>query len=117
MRGGGDGPEEFRIAGLVPFPDRRLAGKKLFEAESLRERDRYCGLGWHERSSDAKRDYRNGFYERDYVTCFGTIRLRIARSRGKNFLPAGLRRLQRRAEEVALLIRDKALLYEIVQEE
>ena len=80
-----------------------------FEAESLRERDRYCGLGWHERSSDADRDYRNGFYERDYVTRFGTIRLRIARTRGKNFLPAGLRRFQRRAEEVALLIREAFL--------
>ena len=87
----------------------RLAWKKFFEAESLRERDRYCGLGWHERSSDADRDYRNGFYERDYVTRFGTIRLRIARTRGKNFLPAGLRRFQRRAEEVALLIREAFL--------
>ncbi len=39
----------------------RLAGKKLFEAESLRERDRYCGLGWHERSSEAEYDYRHGW--------------------------------------------------------
>ena len=72
----------------MPFPDRRLAGKKLFEAESLRERDRYCGLGWHERSSDAERDYRNGFYERDYVTCFGTIRL-LHCAQPREELPAG----------------------------
>ena len=78
----------------------------MFEAESIRERDRYCGLGWHERSSDPGREYRNGFHERDYVTRCGTIRLRIARTRGKNFLPAGLRRFQRRADEVALLIRE-----------
>jgi len=30
--------------------------------------------------SDGEREYRNGFYERDYVTRFGTIRLRIART-------------------------------------
>jgi len=40
------------------------------------------------------------------VTRFGTIRLRIARTRGKSFLPVGLRRFQRRAEEVSLLIRE-----------
>ena len=38
-------------------------------------------------------EYRNGFYERDYVTRMGTIRLRIARTRNKNFLPPGLRRV------------------------
>ena len=27
----------------------------------------------------AHREYRNGYYERDFVTRFGTIRLRIAR--------------------------------------
>jgi len=39
------------------------------------------------------------------VTRFGTIWLRIARTRGKSFLPCGLRPFQRRAEEVAILIR------------
>jgi putative transposase len=43
------------------------------------------------------------------VTRFGTIRLRIARTRGKSFLPVGLRRFQRRAEEVSLLIREAFL--------
>ena len=54
----------------------RLAWKKLWEAESIRERERYCGVGWQERSSDSERDNRNGFYERDDVTRFGPIRLR-----------------------------------------
>jgi len=40
------------------------------------------------------------------VTRFGTIRLRIARTREKSFLPVGRRRFQRRAEEVSLLIRE-----------
>jgi len=58
---------------------------------------------------EQRRDYRNGYYERDWVTRFGTIRLRIARTRGQNFLPQGLRRFQRRADEVALLIREAFL--------
>jgi putative transposase len=53
--------------------------------------------------------YRNGYYERDWVTRFGTIRLRIARTREKNFLPKGLQRFQRRADSVALLIREAFL--------
>ncbi|MCX6615943.1 MAG: IS256 family transposase [Acidobacteria bacterium] len=85
------------------------AWKKFLDAESIRERDRYLGAGWYERSAEPKRDYRNGFYKRDYVTVFGTLRLRIARTRKKNFLPAGLERFQRRAEEVMLLIREAFL--------
>jgi len=53
-----------------------------------------------------RRIYRNGYYERDFVTRFGTIRFRIARTRQKSFLPVALRRFQRRAEEVSLLIRE-----------
>ena len=85
------------------------AWKKFFDAESERDRDRYCGLGWYERGNESKTDYRNGYYERDWVTRFGTIRLRIARTRGKNFLPKGLRRFQRRADEMSLLIREAFL--------
>ena len=55
------------------------------------------------------RVYRNGYYERDFVTRFGTIRLRIARTREKSFLPCGLERFQRRAEEVSMLIREAFL--------
>ena len=87
----------------------RLAWKKFFEADSARQRDQYCGAGWHERREQAEPDYRNGYYERDFVTRFGTLRLRIARTRGKNFLPRGLEKFQRRAEEVALLIREAFL--------
>jgi transposase-like protein len=43
------------------------------------------------------------------VTRFGTLRLRIARTRGRAFLPKGLEKFQRRAEEVALLIREAFL--------
>ena len=86
----------------------RTMWKEFFEEQSQRDRDRYMGLGWHDRSTQ-RADYRNGFYERDWVTRFGTLRLRIARTRGKNFLPKGLENFQRRAEEVTLLIREAFL--------
>ena len=44
-----------------------------------------------------RQPYRNGYYERDFVTRLGTIRLRIARTRGKSFLPRALEPFQRRA--------------------
>jgi transposase-like protein len=55
------------------------------------------------------KDYRNGYYTRDFVTRFGTLRLRIARTRKRGFLPAVMKKFQRRAEEVALLIREAFL--------
>jgi len=88
----------------------RHAWQRFFELESERERDRFSGWAAYERRrGKRRRHYRNGYYERDFVTRFGTIRLRIARTREKSFLPAGLRRFQRRAEEVSLLIREAFL--------
>lgn len=77
-------------------------------AESERERSRYCGRGWYERSAQ-EREYRNGYYERDFVTRFGTIRLRVALQSGPRILTAGAGGFQRRAAEVALLIREAFL--------
>jgi putative transposase len=87
----------------------QLAWQRFFELQSERERDRFSGAGRYERRRGRRRIYRNGYYERDFVTRFGTIRLRIARTRDKSFLPVGLRRFQRRAEEVSLLIREAFL--------
>lgn len=88
----------------------RLAWKSFWEAQSARDRDSYMKSGWYDRMSpESRSDYRNGFYERDYVTRLGTIRLRIARTRGKNFIPQGLEKFQRRAEDVAILIREAFL--------
>jgi transposase-like protein len=87
----------------------RLAWQRFFELQSERQRDRFSGWARYERRWGKRRHYRNGYYERDFVTRFGTIRLRIARTREKSFLPAGLRRFQRRAEEVSLLIREAFL--------
>jgi transposase-like protein len=55
---------------------------------SLEDRDRYLGVREYERSP-TRRDARNGFYERDLVTRLGTLRVRVARTRQRAFLPAG----------------------------
>src|SRR5438270_701170 len=66
----------------------RLAWKRFWEAESMRERDSHMKTGWYDRADPGERaDYRNGFYQRDFVTRLGTIRLRVARTRGRNFSP------------------------------
>ena len=69
----------------------------------------FRGCGRYERAQNKRRVYRNGYYERDFVTRFGTIRLRIPRTREKSFSPSGLERFQRRAEEVSVLIREMPL--------
>lgn len=89
----------------------KIAVKQFLDLWSERERDAFIGLARYQRyeAGSERPEYRNGYYERDWVTRFGTMRLRIARSRGKAFLPEGLRRFQRRADEVALLIREAFL--------
>ena len=87
----------------------RLAWKQFLEAESERMRHLYMGYESYERGPRLAAGYRNGYYERDFVTRFGTLRLRIARTRDKSFLPAGLDKFQRRAPEVAMLIREAFL--------
>src|ERR1700747_326004 len=72
-------------------------------------RDRYAGWPQYGRGPRKAGGYRNGYYERGFATVFGTIRLRIARAREKSFLPPGVKRLQRRAPALAMLIR-KAFL-------
>ena len=84
--------------------------KKLLEADAEQRMAEYLGLRWHERANPEERvDYRNGFYERDYVTPLGVLRLRIPRSRQRSFLPQWIGRLERRAPEVAELIRQAFL--------
>jgi putative transposase len=87
----------------------KLAWKQFLESESERLRDRYAVLDSYERGPRRAPRYRNGYYERDFVTRFGTIRLRIARTRDRSFLPAGIDPFQRRAPELAMLIREAFL--------
>jgi putative transposase len=87
----------------------KLMWKQFWEEASLQEQRRYLGYEQHERGPEPKREYRNGFYWRSFETLFGTIRLRIARSRRRGFLPRGIEAFQRRAPELALLIREAFL--------
>src|SRR2546430_17585939 len=74
----------------------KQAVKELLEADSERQRQRYLMTEAYERAGRPGRDYRNGSYERGVGTGFGTIRLRIVRSRQKGVLPRGLEGVQRR---------------------
>jgi putative transposase len=87
----------------------RLAWERFWEEESRRARDRYLVRESYERVEEGGCGYRNGYYERDFVTRLGTVRLRIARSRDRSFRPPGLERFQRRAPEVMMLIREAFL--------
>ena len=89
-------------------PQTRQSGQDVFGRLSIEARDRYLGVREYERSP-ARADARNGFYERDFVTRLGTLRVRVARTRQRAFLPAGLVRLERRAAEVLRLIREAFL--------
>jgi len=86
----------------------KKAMQRYFELLSERQRDRYMTSERYRRD-EKRKDYRNGYYERDFVTRMGTLRLRIARTRKKNFLPEVIGKFQRRAEEVCLLIREAFL--------
>ena len=86
----------------------RQSWQDFLDRLSVEARDRYLGVREYERSPE-RTDARNGFYERDFVTRLGTLRVRVARTRQRAFLPAGLARLERRAAEVLVLIREAFL--------
>src|ERR1700675_1712102 len=89
----------------------QLALQHLLEADSQQQMTEYLGLQPYERTEEPKErvDSRNGFYQRDYVTPMGSIRLRVRRTRKRSFLPRGIRALERRAPEVAEMIRQAFL--------
>src|SRR2546427_12217825 len=84
----------------------KLAWQRFFELQSERQRDRYSDWGRYERRRGRRRVYRNGYYERGFVTRFGTIPLRVAGTSGKSFLPPGLQPFQRRGGGGALVFRE-----------
>jgi len=81
---------------------------EALERESMRMREVYLNCERYERT-DHRRDQRNGFYYRDFQTRFGCLRLKIARSRNRSFLPSVIGLFQRRSEEVTLLVREAFL--------
>jgi putative transposase len=89
----------------------KQALKDMLEVDSEQRMQEYLGLKWYERGSEdePRVDSRNGYYERDYTTPWGTIRFRVRRSRLRSFLPRMLKAFERRAPEVAELIRQAFL--------
>jgi transposase-like protein len=85
--------------------------KEMLEVDSEQRMEEYLGLRWYERAeeSEPRVDSRNGFYERDYATPWGIIRFRVRRTRFRSFLPRLLKAFERRAPEVAELIRQAFL--------
>ena len=85
--------------------------EQMLDADSEQQMAEYLGLARYERMEEPQErvDSRNGFYERDYVTPLGAIRLRVRRTRKRSFLPRGIATLQRRAPDVAELIRQAFL--------
>ena len=74
------------------YGETKLAWKQLLEADSRRQRDRYAVREAYPRRQSRGQPYRNGYYERDFVTRFGTLRLRVVRTRGRSFLLRGIER-------------------------
>ena len=85
--------------------------KAMLEVDSEQRMEEYLGLRWYERPAvpEERVDSRNGYYERDYTTPWGTIRFRVRRTRFRTFLPRLLKAFERRAPEVAELIRQAFL--------
>lgn len=52
-----------------------------------RERDNYLKAAPYERSSE-RRDYRNGYYERELILSIGKVKLRVPRTREGHFSPS-----------------------------
>jgi hypothetical protein len=61
------------------YGETKLAWKRLLEADSERQRDRYAVRDSYERRAHRRQPYRNGYYERDFVTrrfCAARARVR-----------------------------------------
>jgi len=85
--------------------------KEMLEVDSEQRMEEYLGLRWYERPGEEEErvDSRNGCYERDYATPWGIVRFRVRRTRFRSFLPRMLKAFERRAPEVAELIRQAFL--------
>src|SRR5579862_8364518 len=85
--------------------------QQILEADSEQQMADYLGRARYERREEPEErgDSRNGYYERDYVTPLGSIRIQVRRTRQRSFLPRGIQTLERRAPEVAEMIRQAFL--------
>jgi transposase-like protein len=66
-----------------------------------KERDEYLKADTYERT-DERSDYRNGYYERDYLLSIGKIKLRVPRTRSGEFSPTVFEKYRRCDQAFAL---------------
>jgi putative transposase len=59
-----------------------------------KERDEYLQAKAYERTSE-RQDYRNGYYDRDFIVSIGKIKLRVPRTRNGDFAPSVFERYAR----------------------
>lgn len=59
-----------------------------------KERDEYLQAKAYERTSE-RQDYRNGYYERDFIMSIGKIKLKVPRTRNGDFAPSVFERYAR----------------------
>ena len=67
---------------------------KVFNYHMEMQRDQYIGVGEYERAEERK-SQRNGYYQRDYTTKVGTLRLNVPRTRDGKFSTDLFERYQR----------------------
>lgn len=79
--------------------------KRVLEGVMEAERDAFCGIEPSRRGC-SRRDYRNGYYERDFESCFGVLKkLRVPRTRSGKFRCSLFAKFARRQRKVNELIR------------
>ncbi|HET7628254.1 MAG TPA: IS256 family transposase [Bacillales bacterium] len=66
-----------------------------------KERDEYLNAKAYERT-DRRFDYRNGYYERDYLISMGKIKLSVPRTRNGEFSPSVFERYKRADQAIVL---------------
>src|SRR5690625_1146577 len=66
-----------------------------------KERDDYLNVDPYERSN-ARKDYRNGFYDRELMMSIGNVELRVPRTRSGNFNTSLFEKYQRKEKSLIL---------------
>src|SRR5690625_2185419 len=75
----------------------------IFNQFMEKERDHFLNVGTYERSEE-RRDYRNGYYEREFLTNIGNIPVRVPRTRSGEFATAVFEKYQRSDQSFLLTL-------------
>lgn len=79
--------------------------KRVVESVMEAERDEFCGIACNCRGV-SRTDYRNGYYTRDFETCFGVLhKLRVPRTRSGRFRTQLIEKFERRQRKLSEVIR------------